>query len=86
MVCSQIKLVRNTIKSKFTYNGRKIAFDGEGSWSFGNDFDKNVVIFGFDNTLSSHTENRKNTFLVLCEGPIEGINDSTGLVQQKKTN
>ena len=84
MVHSQIKSVRNTIKSKFTYNGRKIAFDGEGSWSFGNDFDSNVVIFGFDNTLSSHAENRKNTFLVLCEGPVEGINDSTGLVQQKK--
>ena len=33
-----VKLVRNTMKSKFTYNERGIAFDGEGSWSFGNYF------------------------------------------------
>ena len=26
-----VKLVRNAIKSKFTYNGRGIAFDGESS-------------------------------------------------------
>ena len=24
------------IKSKFTYNGQRITFDGEGSWSLGN--------------------------------------------------
>ena len=39
-----VKLVRNTIKSKFTYNGRGIVFEGEGSWSFGNDFARNVAI------------------------------------------
>ena len=25
------------------------------SWSFGNDFARNVVIFGVDNSLSTHT-------------------------------
>ena len=47
------KLVRNGIRSKFTYNGRGIAFDGEGSWSneLGNDFA------------------RKSNFLVLGKGP-----------------
>ena len=44
------KLVRNAIKSKFTYNGRRIAFDEEGFWSFDNAI--NVVTFGVDNTLS----------------------------------
>ena len=33
-----VKLVRNTIKSRFTYNGRGIAFCGEGSWSFSTGF------------------------------------------------
>ena len=41
----------NEIKS--TYNGRGIAFDGEGSWSFGNNFAGNIVIFGADNSSSS---------------------------------
>ena len=48
-----VKLVSNTIKIKFTYNGQGIAFDGKGSWSFGNDFARNVVIFGVDNSSST---------------------------------
>ena len=39
-----VKSVRNTIKSKFIYNRRGIAFDGEGSRCFGNDYAGNVVI------------------------------------------
>ena len=31
-------------------------------WSFGNNFARNVVIFGLDNTSSSHTDNKKITF------------------------
>ena len=33
-----VKLVKNAIKRKFTYNGQEIAFDGEGMWSFGTGF------------------------------------------------
>ena len=77
-----VKLVRNTTKSRFTCNVRVIAFDGEGSWSFGNGFARNVVIFGVDNSSSSHTDNQKNNFLVLREGPTQGINDSTGSAEK----
>ena len=73
-------------KSKFNYNGRGIAFDGEGSWSFDHDFARNVVIFGVDNSSSSHTDNQKNNFLVLGEGPTQGINDSTGAAEKKSIN
>ena len=55
-----------------------MTFGGEGSWNFGNDFVRTVVIFGVDNSLSSHTYNRKNIFLVLGEGPTYGINESFG--------
>ena len=77
------KLLRNAIKSKFTYNGQGIPFDGEGSWSFDNAFARNAIIFGVDNTSSSHTDNRKNNFLVLSEGLIDGINDSTDAAERK---
>ena len=51
------------------YSGYGIAFDELGSWSFDNDFARNVlVIFGVDNSCSSHTDNCKNNFLVLREG------------------
>ena len=78
-----MKLVRNAIKSKFIYNGWEKEFDGKGSWSFGNDFARNVVIFGVDNSSSSHTDNRKNDFLVLVEGQADGINDTTGAAEKK---
>ena len=39
-----VKLIRNKIKRKFLYCGYRIAFDGERSWSFGNEFAWNVVI------------------------------------------
>ena len=55
-----VKLVRNVIKSKFTYNGREIAFDGKCLWSFGSAFARNVEILGVDNSLSSHTDNQLN--------------------------
>ena len=31
------------------------AFDGEGLWSFDNDFARNVKFFGVGNSSSSHT-------------------------------
>ena len=51
------------------YSGYGIAFYEVGSWNFGNNFAKNVVIFGNDNSLSSHGNNRKNNVLVPGEGP-----------------
>ena len=79
----RVKLVRNAIQTKFIYNGRGIAFDGEGFWSFDNDSARNVVIFGVDNSSSSHTDNKKNNLLVLGEGLINGINDSNGAAGKK---
>ena len=50
---------------KWVYSGYGIAFDGAGSWNFGNGFFRNVVIFGFDNISSSHAENCKHNILLL---------------------
>ena len=36
----------------------------------------------FYNSASPHTDNRKNNFLVLGEGPTNGINDSTGTAEK----
>ena len=77
-----VKLARRAIKEN-VFNGRGIEFDGEGSWSFGNDVARNVVISGVDNTSSSHTNNDKNNFLVLGKGPTDCINDSTGTGEKK---
>ena len=60
------------------YSGYKITFDELGSWSFGNDFARNVITFGVNNSSSSHGDNHKNNFLVLCKVPTDDINDSIG--------
>ena len=45
----------------FSLNGPVIAFDGEGSWSFDNDFARNVVIFGVNHiSLSYYVTNENN--------------------------
>ena len=36
-------IVRNSDKEKYVYSEYGIIFDSAGSWSFGNDFAKNVV-------------------------------------------
>ena len=44
-------------------------------------FARNVVIFGVDNSSSSHTDNKKN-FLVLGDGPTDGTNVSNGAAEK----
>ena len=55
-----------------------IAFDGAGSWSFGNDFAKNV-----ENSSPSLANNHKNNFLVVGEGPTYSINRIFGSPERK---
>ena len=57
--------------------------DSAGSWSFANDFTRDAVIFGVDNSSSCHSGNRKNDFLILGEGPTYGINGSLGAPEKK---
>ena len=78
-----VKLVRNAINNRFTYNCRWIGFDGEGFCSFESDSARNLVIFGVDNGSSSHNDNRKNNFLILGKGPTFGINSNHGAENKK---
>ena len=66
------------IKKKYVYSRYGIIIDSAGSWNFGNDFARNVIIFGVDNSSSSHSDNCKNMFLILGEGPTFWINGSFG--------
>ena len=49
-------------KSNCVYRDYGIAFDGTGEWNFGNDSAKNVIIFGTDNSSSTHADKPKNNF------------------------
>ena len=41
-------------------------------FSFGNEIDRNVIIFGVDMSLSSHINNKKKDILILGKGPTQG--------------
>ena len=47
-------IVKNSDREKQVYSGYGITFDSAGSWSFGDDFAENIVIFGVDNSSSTH--------------------------------
>ena len=70
-------------KEKYVYSGCGITFESTGSWRFGNDFARNVIIFGVDNSSWSHSDNCKNNFVMLDEGPTCGFNGSFGSPEKK---
>ena len=52
-----INIVKNSNKDKWIYSNCGEAFGGKVLWIFGNVFARNVVTFGVDNSLSSHSDN-----------------------------
>ena len=63
-------IVKTSDREKYVYSGYGIAFDGKGSWSFSDDFGRNVIISGVDNSSSSHTANLTTDFLISGERDI----------------
>ena len=55
-----------------------MAFDRKGEWSFGNDFARNLLIFGAGDNSSFHTHSRKKNLLALAEGDTFCIDGSFG--------
>ena len=55
-------IVKNSDKEKYINSDYGIEFDGKVKWSFGNDYARNVMTFGVDNSSSSHTDNLNNIF------------------------
>ena len=76
-------IVKNNDKEKYVHSRYGIAFDGKVEWSFGKNSARNVIIFGIDNSSSSHIGNLKNDLLILGEGRTTGINGSFGASEKK---
>ena len=56
----------------YLYSSYGTRFYNAGAWSFDNDTARSVILFGVDNSLSSHADNHKTNFLVLGEGSTFG--------------
>ena len=55
-----VTLTKIADPDKYGYSGYGIEFDSLSNVSINGEWGKNVIIFGVDNSLSMHTENRKN--------------------------
>ena len=78
-----ISIVKDTDKEKYVCSGYGIAFDEKGDWSFDNGTARTNIILGVDSSSSSHSDNRKNNFLILGEARTFGINGSFGSAEKK---
>ena len=70
-------------KENYLYSRYRITFESAGPQSFDNGTARNVTTFGVDNSSSSHSDNRKNNFLILGKGLTFGINGSFGTPEKK---
>ena len=76
-------IIKNNDKEKYVYSSCRIAYDGKDERSFGNEFARNVIIFEFDSSSSSHTGSIKNGFLIYGKEDTFGINGSFGAPEKK---
>ena len=77
-------IVKNRDKEKYVSSGCRMTFDNAGSWSFVDAFARNVIIFGVDNSSSSHFDNHENIFLILGESPTYSITWKLWIIRKKK--
>ena len=55
------------------YSEYRIGSDGDGTFSVGNGFGKNVTIFEIDGSSSVHLDKKKKDILALDAGPTQGL-------------
>ena len=62
---------------KYKYLGYDIAFDRCGTFSVPGGFGRNITRFGNDISSSAHVYNKKKDILIFCEGPMQGLDNTT---------
>ena len=67
-----VKLNKAADFHKYGFNGYSIGFDTHLNFSVYDKLGKNIIIFGVENSLSVHTDNRRKENLVFDERPTDG--------------
>ena len=68
-----VKLTKHVDVNLHKYSRYGIGFDRKGSYSTGDDNDRNIIIFGVDMRSSPHIDNKKKDILILSKGPTQGL-------------
>ena len=72
-----VNWVKNADIDKHKYSGYGIRFDRLETFSLGVGFARNVTIFCFDVSSSTHIGNKEKDILILGEGSVQGLYDIT---------
>ena len=79
-----VKLTKNADPDKYKYRSYSIEFDSGSEFSLsGGSMGRNVIIFGADMSSSINVDNKNKNILILCEGPTEGLDDTTLTAEAK---
>ena len=78
-----IQITKNADTSKYKYEGYGICFDEGDTFSIciitnG----RNVLIYGVHESSLKHANNKANNIFVMCDGFVQGINDTTLYVEK----
>ena len=74
----EFKLTKNNDIDKHEYAGCGIAFDSKGTFSHpSGTTGQNVIIFVADMSYSAHANNRTKSILILVQGFMQGLEDTT---------
>ena len=73
-----VKLTKNADLDRYKYTDYSIGFDSPSEFLFTDrSYGKKVAIFGADMSSSVHVGNKGKGILILAEGPIQGLDDTT---------
>ena len=79
-----VKLTKNADLDKYKYSGYCIGYDSRLEYLVTDgSFGKNVIIFGADMSSSVHIDNKNKNILILGEGLIQGLDDTTVTAEAK---
>ena len=68
-----IKLTKHVDIDQCKYSGYGTGFHRKRILLIGNEVGRNVIIFGVDMSLFSHTDNKKKDILILGKVPTQGL-------------
>ena len=71
------------IIDKHKYSSYSIGFDRKRKFLVGNGFGRNCIVFGVDMNSSMHVNDKKKDILILGEGPMQRLDDTTSLTAEK---
>ena len=78
-----VSLTKHNDTDECKYSVYVTGFDRKGTFSVGNGFGRNCIVFGVDMSSYVHVNNKKKKVLILGEGPTQGL-ECTKLTAEKK--